>query len=187
MWKRFLQHLASVYYWWTIHWETWDIVRLFLSISQVTHHSVIDMYHQQIMLCLLNRLFRCRSKKTSKLRITDLCAGNSQIMRKMFDSPHKGLITQKMFPFDDIIMLCDKTKCHGTFGTWYTPISHKCIPKLIPVYSRYHVVRGINMMHYMRNCIHLYYSDIMISAMASQIAGVQIVCSTLCSGASQRK
>ena len=27
--------------------------------------------------CLLNRLFRPRSKKTSKLRITGLCAGNS--------------------------------------------------------------------------------------------------------------
>ena len=27
--------------------------------------------------CLLNRLFRLRSKKTSKLRVTGLCAGNS--------------------------------------------------------------------------------------------------------------
>ena len=27
--------------------------------------------------CLLNRIFRCRSKKTSKLRVTGLCAGNS--------------------------------------------------------------------------------------------------------------
>ena len=27
--------------------------------------------------CLLNRLFRCRSKKPSKLRFTGLCAGNS--------------------------------------------------------------------------------------------------------------
>ena len=27
--------------------------------------------------CLLNRLFGCKSKKTSKLRVTGLCAGNS--------------------------------------------------------------------------------------------------------------
>ena len=27
--------------------------------------------------CLLNRLYKCRSKKTSKLRVTGLCAGNS--------------------------------------------------------------------------------------------------------------
>ena len=29
--------------------------------------------------CLLNRLFRRRSKKTSKLRVTGLCAGNSPV------------------------------------------------------------------------------------------------------------
>ena len=29
--------------------------------------------------CLLNRLFRHRSKKTSKLRVTGLCAGNSLV------------------------------------------------------------------------------------------------------------
>ena len=29
--------------------------------------------------CLLNSLFRCRSKKTSKLRVTGLCVGNSPI------------------------------------------------------------------------------------------------------------
>ena len=29
--------------------------------------------------CLLNRLFRRRSKKTSKLRVTGLCAGNSLV------------------------------------------------------------------------------------------------------------
>ena len=29
--------------------------------------------------CLLNRLFMCRSKKTSKLRVTGLCVGNSPV------------------------------------------------------------------------------------------------------------
>ena len=28
--------------------------------------------------CLINRLFRCRSKKTSKLRVTGLCEGNTK-------------------------------------------------------------------------------------------------------------
>ena len=51
--------------------------------------------------CLLNRLFRRRSKKTSKLRVTGLCAGNH---RWPVNSPHKGPVTRKMFPFDDIIM-----------------------------------------------------------------------------------
>ena len=35
-------------------------------------------YHQPRD-CLLNRLFRRRSKKTSKLRVTGLCAGNSPV------------------------------------------------------------------------------------------------------------
>ena len=50
---------------------------------------------------LLNRLFRRRSKKTSKLRVTGLGAGNSP---GPVNSPHKGPVTQKMFPFDDVIM-----------------------------------------------------------------------------------
>ena len=52
--------------------------------------------------CLLNRLFRRRSKKTSKLRVTGLCAGNSP---GPVNSPHKGPVTRKMFQFDDVIMI----------------------------------------------------------------------------------
>ena len=51
--------------------------------------------------CLLNRLFRRRSKKTSKLRVTGLCVGNSP---GPVNSPHIGPVTRKMFPFDDVIM-----------------------------------------------------------------------------------
>ena len=52
--------------------------------------------------CLLNRLIKRRSKKTSKLRVTGLCVGNSP---GPVNSPHKGPVTRKMFPFDDVIML----------------------------------------------------------------------------------
>ena len=51
--------------------------------------------------CLLNRLFRRQSNKTSKLRVTGLCVGNSP---GPVNSPHKGPVTRKMFPFDDVIM-----------------------------------------------------------------------------------
>ena len=51
--------------------------------------------------CLLTRLFRRRSKKTSKLRVTGLCVGNSP---GPVNSRHKGPVTRKMFPFDDVIM-----------------------------------------------------------------------------------
>ena len=55
--------------------------------------------------CLLNRLFRRRSQKTSKLRVTGLCVGNSP---GPVNSPHKGPVTRKMFPFDDVIMTSSK-------------------------------------------------------------------------------
>ena len=49
---------------------------------------------------LLN-LFRYRSKKTSKLRVTGLCEGNSPVTGEF---PHKGPVTRKIFPFDDVIV-----------------------------------------------------------------------------------
>ena len=52
--------------------------------------------------CLHNCLFRRRSKKRSKLRVTGLLRG---IHRWPVNSPHKRPVTQKMFPFDDVIMV----------------------------------------------------------------------------------
>ena len=75
----------------------------------ITHYNDVIMTTMASQItsphgCLLNRLFRHRSKKTSKLRITGLCVGNSP---GPVNSPHKGLVTRKMFPFDDIIMICE--------------------------------------------------------------------------------
>ena len=56
--------------------------------------------------CILNRLFRRRSKKTSNLRITVLCEGNSPATG---DFPAQKPVTRKMFPSNDIIMSSDFT------------------------------------------------------------------------------
>ena len=66
------------------------------------HNDHVGVSNHQPRGCLLNRLFRRRWKKTSKLRVTGLCAGNSP---GPVNSPHKGPVTRKMFPFDDVIML----------------------------------------------------------------------------------
>ena len=59
-------------------------------------HNVHDsVSNHQPLGCLLNRLFRRRSKKRSKLRVTGLCVGP-------VNSPHKGPITRNMFPFDAV-------------------------------------------------------------------------------------
>ena len=66
------------------------------------HNNHDSVSNHQPHSCLLNRLFRRRSKKTSKFRVTGLCVGNSP---GSVNSPHKGPVTRKMFPFDDVIML----------------------------------------------------------------------------------
>ena len=51
---------------------------------------------------LLKSLPMRRSKKTSNLRVTGICAGNSPVTGEF---PHKGPVMRKMFPFDYVIML----------------------------------------------------------------------------------
>ena len=58
----------------------------------VSNHQLHD--------CLLNRLFRRRSKKTSKLRVTGLCEGNSPVTGEFPAQTSNA----EMFPFDDVIM-----------------------------------------------------------------------------------
>ena len=77
-----------------LHW-------VFFSISLNWRHNVHDgVSNHQPHGCLFNRLFRRRSKKISKLRVNGLCAGNSP---GPLNSPHKGTVTRKLFPFYDVI------------------------------------------------------------------------------------
>ena len=75
---------------------------------QWRHNGHDSVSNHQPHDCLLKRLFRHRSKKTSKLCITGLCVGNSP---GPVNSPHKGPVTRKMFPFDDVIM-DHRLQCH---------------------------------------------------------------------------
>ena len=68
---------------------------------QWCHNGRDGVSNHQPRHCLLNRLFRLRSKKTSKPRITGLCA------RWPVNSPHKEPVIRKMFLFDDVIMYRD--------------------------------------------------------------------------------
>ena len=58
------------------------------------HNDLDGVWNHQPHVCLLNRLFRRRSKKTSKLRVTVLCVGNSP---GPVNSPHKGPVTRNFF------------------------------------------------------------------------------------------
>ena len=69
------------------------------------HNGRDDVSNHQPHHCLLNRLFRRRSKKASKPRYTGLCMRG--IHRWPVNSPHKWQVTWKMFPFNDVIIRCE--------------------------------------------------------------------------------
>ena len=68
---------------------------------QWRHNKRVIISDHQRFHCLLNCWIKRSSKKTSKLRVTGLCAG---IHRWPVNSPHKRPVTRKMLPFDDVII-----------------------------------------------------------------------------------
>ena len=78
---------------------------------QWRHNGIDGVSNHQPHHCLLSRLFGRRSKKTSKLRVTGLCAGNSL---RTGEFPAQMASNAEMFPFDDVIM---KTNYKGPPGT----------------------------------------------------------------------
>ena len=70
-----------------------------LCLSQWRHNGRDSVSNHKPHDCLLNRLFRHRSKKTSKLHVTGLPRG---AVNSLFKWP----VTRNMFPFDDVIRWC---------------------------------------------------------------------------------
>ena len=70
---------------------------------QWRHNGCDGVSNHQPHDCSSKRLFRCRSKKTSKLRFTGLFSRG--IRRWPGKSPHKWPVTRRMLPFKDVIML----------------------------------------------------------------------------------
>ena len=101
---------------WCYHREHYGRNSLFIKRTiQWRHNDHDGVSNHQPHGCLLNRLFRRRSKGTSKLRVTGPCVGNSP---GPVNSPHKEPVTRKMFLFDDVIMkawgyMCTSDMCNG--------------------------------------------------------------------------
>ena len=72
------------------------------------------------LICLLNRLFRCASKETSKKKNA---SRHWPFVRGIHlwpvDSTHKGPVTRKMFPFDDVIMTHESCAQRHRFVFWW--------------------------------------------------------------------
>ena len=71
-----------------------------LSLKLQLHHNEWDCDLKSLVSWLFTQPFvQAQIKKTSKLHITGLCEGSSLV-----NSSHKGTVTRKMFPLDDVIM-----------------------------------------------------------------------------------
>ena len=95
-------------------------ILIITAVSRYGHSFIVSPHYSDVIMgangvsnhqphhCLLNRLFRRRWKKTSKLRVIGFVRG---IHRWPVNSPHKWPVTRKMFPFDDVIIsdyLCQR-------------------------------------------------------------------------------
>ena len=67
------------------------------------HHECDAASNHRRLGCVLNRLFRDRSKKTSKIRLTGLCDGKSPVTGEF--PIQKKAVTRKMLPSDYVIMV----------------------------------------------------------------------------------
>ena len=104
---------------------------------RVTHNERDEVSNHRCLDCLLNRFFRCRSKKTSKTASLVFVRG---VHKWPVNSPHKVPVTQKMLPFDDIVVIDISFTINGCIacvGKDYVRRHHTChIQLYIP--QKYH-------------------------------------------------
>ena len=72
-----------------------------IDITLWRHNEYDGVSNHQRLYWLPHRLFKRRSKKTAKLRVTGLCEEKSPVTGEF---PSQRPVTRKMFPFDDVIM-----------------------------------------------------------------------------------
>ena len=82
-----LERCLATCFWPTLQWR-------------VNEHDGVSN-HRHLDDGLLHRLFRCRSKKTCKLRVTGFCEGNSSMTGEF---PAQRASNAEQFPSDDAIM-----------------------------------------------------------------------------------
>ena len=154
--------LSTCYSWYTVYSikYAFSFVWLWSYPLQWHHYEHDGIPNHQTHDCLLKCLFKHRSKKTSKLRITGLCEGNSPVNSEgnsPVNSLHKGPVTRKMFPFDDVIM--SVTCYYNLQGCFSSPEA-----RIAPMPGKW-----------LCNTLQCCYRSTMVN-------GQSTICSTACSG-----
>ena len=81
--------------------EIWQAFRQFKLAFWWRHIELGGVSNHRCLDCLLNPLIRSRSRKHQSSSSLTFVRG---IQRSPLDSPHKGPVTRKMFPADDVII-----------------------------------------------------------------------------------
>ena len=84
--------------------NTWlhDNVMIWIYIFGISLQWRFDGHDHQLQVCLPNRLFRRRSKKTSNLSVTGLCVGNSAVTGEF---SAKKATNAESVSLDDVIIV----------------------------------------------------------------------------------
>ena len=134
----------------------WDVE--YLRVPALSGHMPLQWRHNgrgsvsnhQPHHCLLNRLFRRRSKKYQSSASMVFVRG---IHRWPVKSPHKWPVTQKMFSFDDVIMVSIivsyPTVIQGVF--WNIPKPHTHI--YLEYFTRISLINNSQKKHYIHQPI----------------------------------
>ena len=115
---------------------------------QLRHNERDGVSNHQPHECLVNRLFRRRSAKHRSSASLAFVRG---IHRWPVNSPHKGPVTRKMFPFDDVIMFfftSDRCMC------WPIPCKH-ILTNILCLYNGGNETVIADVIHFTFALIHL--------------------------------
>ena len=140
----------------TVWWLGWGVTS-FLGVSMIIkrcnvfrelwagHYSGVIMRAMPSLDCLLNRLFRRRSKKTSKPHVTGLCKGNPPVTGGF---PSQRASNAEMFPFDGVIMIRNFWKPGNlVVYMFHFPVSTVSVDGSLPVKDLL-VMRKVSLCHY---------------------------------------
>ena len=82
------------------HYTRFDPWKLYRFTATSNYRHTVSKYRS--IKCLFNSLFRLTTNKHQRPELLSLCEGNTTVTGGF---PHKGTVTWKMFPIDDVLMI----------------------------------------------------------------------------------
>ena len=124
------------------NWLHQTSVLIFEESLQWRHNEHDVVSNHQPHDCLLNRLFKCRSKNTSKLHVTGLCEGNSPVTDE-FLAQRASNAENVSILWRQITSINMLSKCHHVLMSYfYEPLHQRSNP--VGYGQKYHESLAIN-------------------------------------------